>query len=51
MLFRSYDSSIGNVIASYWKNGYQAVRTVAGSSLKIMIMDAFLGVQVGRLLY
>ena len=40
------DASIGDVIGSYWKNGYQVVRTAAGGTLKVMIMDAFLGVDV-----
>lgn len=38
------DPSIGSVIGTYWTQGYQAVRGVAGSALQVMIMDAFLGV-------
>ena len=41
-----FDPSIGDVIAEYWKNGYQVVRSAGGSNLKVMIMDAFLGVEV-----
>ena len=41
-----YDASIGDIIGSFWKNGYQVVRNAAGGELKIMIMDAFLGVDV-----
>ncbi|KAI0833509.1 glycoside hydrolase family 5 protein [Trametes gibbosa] len=39
-----YQSDIGNVIAGYWQDAYDAVRDAAGSSLKVMIGDAFLGV-------
>ena len=45
-----FDPSIGDVIADYWKNGYQVVRSAGGSNLKVMIMDAFLGVEVCLLL-
>ena len=41
-----FDPTIGDVIAGYWKNGYQVVRNAAGAGIKVMIMDAFLGVQV-----
>ncbi len=42
----AFTSSIGSVLKGYWQQGYQMVRTSAGSSLKVMIMDGFLGVQV-----
>lgn len=38
--------AINNVISDYWKDGYSIVREAAGQSVKVMIMDAFLGVQV-----
>jgi glucan 1,3-beta-glucosidase len=41
-----FEPSIGDVIGGYWQNGYQVVRNAAGGGLKVMIMDAFLGVQV-----
>lgn len=43
-----FESSVGNVIGNYWTQGYQVVRNAAGSGLKVMIMDAFLGVDVSR---
>ena len=33
-------------IRQFWLNGYQAVRQAAGAGIKVMIGDAFLGVQV-----
>ncbi|OSD06598.1 glycoside hydrolase family 5 protein [Trametes coccinea BRFM310] len=39
-----YQSDIHGIIADYWQAAYQAVREVAGTSLKVMIGDAFLGV-------
>ncbi|EKM58378.1 glycoside hydrolase family 5 protein [Phanerochaete carnosa HHB-10118-sp] len=39
-----FESSIGNVIGNYWKQGYQVVRGAVGGGLQVMIMDAFLGV-------
>ncbi|PIL35559.1 hypothetical protein GSI_02287 [Ganoderma sinense ZZ0214-1] len=39
-----FQSDIANVIPQFWKDGYDAVREAAGSSLKVMIGDAFLGV-------
>ncbi|KAI0671765.1 glycoside hydrolase family 5 protein [Trametes maxima] len=39
-----YQSDIGGVISGFWQDGYHAVRQVAGTSLKVMIGDAFLGV-------
>ncbi|KIP08203.1 glycoside hydrolase family 5 protein [Phlebiopsis gigantea 11061_1 CR5-6] len=39
-----FETSIGDVIGNYWKQGYQVVRQSAGTQLKVMIMDAFLGV-------
>lgn len=41
-----FEPSIGDVIGNYWKQGYQVVRQAAGSGMKVMIMDAFLGVEV-----
>lgn len=40
------DPSIGDVISGYWQNGYQVVRAAAGQGVQVMIMDAFLGVDV-----
>ena len=39
------NSQWASVIRQFWQDGYNVVRTVAGSSMKIMIGDAFLGVQ------
>ncbi|PAV16045.1 glycoside hydrolase family 5 [Pyrrhoderma noxium] len=39
------NSQWASVIHQFWQDGYNVVRTVAGSSMKIMIGDAFLGVQ------
>ncbi|KAI0649088.1 glycoside hydrolase family 5 protein [Trametes meyenii] len=39
-----YQSDIGGVVSGYWQDAYHAVRQVAGTSLKVMIGDAFLGV-------
>ncbi|KAI0775187.1 glycoside hydrolase family 5 protein [Trametes elegans] len=39
-----YQSDIGAVIGNYWQDAYQAVRQAAGTALKVMIGDAFLGV-------
>ncbi|KAH9849706.1 glycoside hydrolase family 5 protein [Lenzites betulinus] len=39
-----YQSDIGSIIADYWQDAYDVVRQAAGSSLKVMIGDAFLGV-------
>ncbi|OJT11441.1 Glucan 1,3-beta-glucosidase [Trametes pubescens] len=39
-----YQSDIGGIIAGYWQDAYDVVRAAAGSSLKVMIGDAFLGV-------
>ena len=45
-----WQSDIADVIGQYWQDGYNAVRNVSGTSLKVMIGDAFLGVDVGILL-
>ena len=42
-----WQSDIAAVIGDFWKDGYSAVRDAAGSDLKVMIGDAFLGVAVG----
>lgn len=39
------NSQWASVIRQFWQDGYNVVRMVAGSSMKIMIGDAFLGVQ------
>ena len=39
------NSQWASVIRQFWQDGYNVVRTVAGSNMKIMIGDAFLGVQ------
>ncbi|KAI0719308.1 glycoside hydrolase [Cerioporus squamosus] len=39
-----YQADIAAIIADYWQDGYDAVRNVSGTSLKVMIGDAFLGV-------
>ncbi len=38
--------NVGNNLASYYKQGYQVVRTATGNGLQVMISDGFLGVQV-----
>ena len=38
--------SIGAIIGNYWQDGYDVVREAAGGGMMVMIMDAFLGVQV-----
>lgn len=43
-----YQSDIGAIIADYWQDAYNIVRQAAGSSLKVMIGDAFLGVGVSH---
>lgn len=40
--------TVGGVISDYWKDGYQVVRSVMGNRMQVMIMDAFLGVQVSH---
>ncbi len=45
-----YQSDIGGIIAGYWQDAYDVVRAAAGSSLKVMIGDAFLGVAVRQFL-
>lgn len=39
------------VIRQFWLDGYAAVRSAAGSGLKIMIGDAFLGVDVSACVF
>ncbi|TBU33304.1 glycoside hydrolase [Dichomitus squalens] len=39
-----WQSDIADVIGQYWQDGYNAVRNATGTSLKVMIGDAFLGV-------
>jgi len=34
-------------LGQYWQAGYNVVRNTVGSSIRIMIGDGFLGVQVG----
>ena len=36
-------------IRQFWLDGYEAVRQAAGAGIKVMIGDAFLGVQVCNL--
>lgn len=43
-----YYPSVMAVIGDYWREGYQVVRSAAGGGVQVMIMDAFLGVEVGR---
>ncbi|KAI0690000.1 glycoside hydrolase [Cytidiella melzeri] len=38
-------SAIADALPGYWKDGYQVVRDAAGGGIKVMIMDAFLGVE------
>jgi glucan 1,3-beta-glucosidase len=38
------------VLRQFWQNGYDELRAVAGENLKIVIGDAFVGVEVGFLL-
>lgn len=35
-----------NAVTSFWQDGYDVVRNATGSSVKVMIGDAFLGVDV-----
>lgn len=38
--------AFAQVVRQFWTDGYTAVRDAAGSEIKVMIGDAFLGVQV-----
>ena len=42
----AFVQSIGNVLGGFYQNGYQVVRGAAGTEIKVMIMDGFIGVQV-----
>lgn len=41
-----YSSDFAAAVRQFWLDGYAAVRAAAGAGIKVMIGDAFLGVQV-----
>lgn len=44
-------AAFDQVVRQFWQDGYNVVRSAAGGGIKIMIGDAFLGVQVSVMIF